>query len=304
MTMSPTSAIVGVDWGTTHRRTYVIRPTGECIRESSDGDGALACKGRFPEALTGALTSVQATPSLVVASGMVGSALGWHEVPYVDASVPLQDLGRHVFRVPDAPGDATVVLVPGYCIRNSAGVPDVMRGEETQLLGACALGHVSGWFVLPGTHSKWVLLQDGVVRKLRTYMTGELYDLLRKHGTLAAAAGGQAEWDDAAFAAGVDAAGHHALSHVLFGTRARVVSKDMAPQASASYLSGLLIGAELKDVLGAEAGEVPTFQLIGSPQLAELYQKAAQRLDCRFDILDARQAFLAAVQHIHSHWSA
>lgn len=57
-------------------------------------------------------------------------------------------------------------------------------------------------------------------------------------------------------------------------------------------------------MLGAEAGEVPTFQLIGSPQLAELYQKAAQRLDCRFDILDARKAFLAAVQHIHSHWSA
>jgi 2-dehydro-3-deoxygalactonokinase len=143
-----------------------------------------------------------------------------------------------------------------------------------------------------------------VVRKLRTYMTGELYDLLRKHGTLAAAAGGQAEWDDAAFAAGVDAAGAHALSHVLFSARARVVSKDMPAQSTASYLSGVLIGTELKDVLGVDTGEVPTFQLIGSPQLADLYQKAASRLGCRFDILDARQAFLAAVQHIHSHWSA
>jgi len=304
MSLKPSASIVGVDWGTTHRRAYAITPSGECVSDMSDSDGAMGCKGRFPQALVAAIDQLNTTPSLVVASGMVGSALGWHEVPYVDASVPLHALAEHAFRVPDAPAAAPVLLLPGYCIRNSAGVPDVMRGEETQLLGAWALGHKSGWFVLPGTHSKWVLLQDGVVRKLRTYMTGELYDLLRKQGTLAAAAGGQAEWDDAAFAAGVDAAGTHALSHVLFSARARVVSKDMPAQSTASYLSGVLIGTELKDVLSVDTGEVPTFQLIGSPQLAELYQKAASRLGCRFDILDARQAFLAAVQHIHSHWSA
>lgn len=304
MSLNNSARIVGVDWGTTHRRAYALSSASESLREISDSDGAMACKGRFPQALEDAIQRLAVSPSLVVASGMVGSALGWHEVPYVDASVPLHALAHHALRVPDALGAAPVLLLPGYCIRNSAGVPDVMRGEETQLLGAWALGHVSGWFVLPGTHSKWVLLQDGVVRKLRTYMTGELYDLLRKHGTLAAAAGTEAAWDDEAFAAGVDAAGRHALSHVLFGTRARVVSKDMPAQAGASYLSGLLIGTELKDVLGADTGEVPTFQLIGSPQLAELYQKAAARLGCRFDILDARQAFLAAVQHIHTHWSA
>jgi 2-dehydro-3-deoxygalactonokinase len=269
----------------------------------SDSEGAMACKGRFPEALTAALEALQTTPSLVVSSGMVGSALGWHEVPYVDATVALPDLARHAFQVPDATLGAPVLIVPGYCIRNASGVPDVMRGEETQLLGAWAMGHVSGWFVLPGTHSKWVLLQDGVVRKLRTYMTGELYDLLRKQGTLAAAAGGQAEWDDAAFAAGVDAAGGHALSHVLFSARARVVSKDMPASSTAAYLSGVLIGTELKDVLGADTGDIPTFDLIGSPQLAELYQKAAARLGCRFNILDARQVFLAAVQQIYTQWS-
>jgi 2-dehydro-3-deoxygalactonokinase len=295
--------IVGVDWGTTHRRAYVITSSGECVREMSDSDGAMACKGRFPTALTAALEALQTTPSLVVSSGMVGSALGWHEVPYVDATVALPDLACHAFQVPDATLGAPVLIVPGYCIRNASGVPDVMRGEETQLLGAWAMGHVSGWFVLPGTHSKWVLLQDGVVRKLRTYMTGELYDLLRKQGTLAAAAGGQTEWDDASFAAGVDAAGGHALSHVLFSARARVVSKDMSASSTAAYLSGVLIGTELKDVLGADTGDIPTFDLIGSPQLAELYQKAAARLGCRFNILDARQVFLAAVQQIHSQWS-
>ena len=154
---------------------------------SYEHDPKAASYGLPPaEALTGALTSVQATPSLVVASGMVGSALGWHEVPYVDASVPLQDLGRHVFRVPDAPGDATVVLVPGYCIRNSAGVPDVMRGEETQIAGALALRPAfDGVLCLPGTHSKWVHLSAGEVVSFQTFLF-TLMVLLRRCQKMAA----------------------------------------------------------------------------------------------------------------------
>jgi 2-dehydro-3-deoxygalactonokinase len=304
MTLTTYAPIVGVDWGTTHRRAYAMTLDGECLQDVSDGEGALACKGRFPEALQSVIAHFKVKPSLVIASGMVGSALGWHEIAYVDASVPLYALADHTFQVPDAPSDAPVLIVPGYCIRNSAGVPDVMRGEETQLLGAWAMGHVSGWFVLPGTHSKWVLLENGVVRQLRTYMTGELYDVLRKQGTLAAADNGQAEWDDAAFAEGVDAAGTQALSHVLFSARARVVSKDLPVQAMASYLSGVLIGTELKDALHTNPATPATFQLIGSQQLAALYQKAAACLGCQFDILDARQAFLAAIHHLHSQWSA
>lgn len=308
MSLNSTTRIVGVDWGTTHRRAYSLSPQGDCLQEMHDSDGALACKGRFPQALTSALEVLGTPePALVIASGMVGSALGWHEVPYVDASVPLTALAAHAYRVPDANGAAPVLLLPGYCVRNAAGLPDVMRGEETQLLGACAQGQHSGWFVLPGTHSKWVLLEEGRVLQLRTYMTGELFDLLRKHGTLAAAAasaGSEPDWSDAAFAEGVQAAGGHALSHVLFSARARVVAKDMPAAHTTSYLSGLLIGTELKDVLGSGPGGSPAaFRLIGSPQLAALYQKAALQLGTSFDILDARQAFLAAVQHIHSHWS-
>lgn len=306
------NSIVGLDWGTTHRRAYAVDGHGVCTQELSDDDGALASKGRFAQALQVALESINAQPSLVVMSGMVGSALGWHEVPYVDGSVALQDLAAHALRVPDAPAGAPCLILPGYCLRNEAGLPDVMRGEETQLLGAWALGHTDGWFVLPGTHSKWVELQAGRVVQLRTYMTGELFDLLGQHGTLAAAAASaSAVWDDAAFAEGVRAAGTHALSHQLFGCRARVVSKDMPAASSRSYLSGLLIGTELKDVL--HGGTVPTsqaqaprgtahFKLLGSPQLAALYQTAAGYLGLQFDLLDAKQAFVAAVHHIHATW--
>jgi 2-dehydro-3-deoxygalactonokinase len=309
---SNSTSIVGLDWGTTHRRSYVVNAHGECTQELSDDDGALVCKGRFAQALQSALTTLDVRPELVVMSGMVGSALGWHEVPYVGGDVALQDLAVHALRVPDANTDVPCLLLPGFCLRNAVGLPDVMRGEETQLLGAWALGHTDGWFVLPGTHSKWVELRAGRVVQLRTYMTGELFDLLGQHGTLAAAAASaNAVWDDTAFADGVRAAGTHALSHQLFGCRARVVSKDMPAASSRSYLSGLLIGTELKDVLqgdAAPASRTPArsgnahFKLLGSPQLAALYQTAAGYLDLHFDILDAKQAFVAAAHHIHTTW--
>jgi 2-dehydro-3-deoxygalactonokinase len=216
----------------------------------------------------------------------------------------LQDLAAHAMQVPDAPG-VSAIIIPGYRVRNAQGMPDVMRGEETQLLGAWALGHRSGWFVLPGTHSKWVELDEGRVVQLRTYMTGELFDLLSNHGTVAAAAGGVAPvWDASAFAEGVKAAGHHALSHQIFSVRARVVCKELPASSTTAYLSGLLIGTELKDVLQRSAGAGPqgTFKLLGSPQLAAHYQTAAQHLGLSFDILDARAAFVAAIHHIQLNW--
>lgn len=304
MTHNEKVKVVGVDWGTTHRRAYALDASGACVNEFSDGDGAMARKGRFAPALDAALQQLQARPELVVLSGMVGSALGWHEVPYVDRSVALDVLPAHLFTVPDAPTAGRCVIVPGYCIRDQWGQPDVMRGEETQLLGALALGHHSGWFVLPGTHSKWVELEHGRILQLRTYMTGELFNLLGQHGTLAAAIGKAAPvWDASAFADGVHAAGKGAaLSHQLFSCRAKVVCGDMPAASSQAYLSGLLIGSELHDVRRAPSGSrgMNTFKLVSSPELAQHYQTAAALLDLSLQVLDAKAAFLAAMARIQS----
>jgi 2-dehydro-3-deoxygalactonokinase len=303
--------VVGVDWGTTHRRAYALDASGQCVAEHADDDGALACKGRFDEALQALLRTLQAQPRSVLLSGMVGSALGWQVVPYVDGAVGLPALAQHLAPVDyahtaEAPGPAPLVaIVPGYCVRGAGGQPDVMRGEETQLLGATCLGHTDGWFVLPGTHSKWVELRAGRVAQLRTYMTGELFDLLGRHGTLAAAAGDAGgAWDTAAFDQGVHAAQTGgALSHQLFGCRARVVSGDMAAASSRAYLSGLLIGTELHDV---QRDRVATatgqgFKVIGSPLLATHYQAAAALLGLQLEVLDARAAFIAATHYLDQH---
>lgn len=296
--------LVGIDWGTTHRRVYALDNAGACMASFADGEGALACKGRFAPALDAALAQLGTRPDLVLLSGMVGSGLGWQEVPYVSGDVALTALHQFMAPVPQAAGAAPTLIVPGYCVRNSAGKPDVMRGEETQLLGAVAQGHADGWFVLPGTHSKWVLLEAGRVLQLKTYMTGELFNLLGQHGTLASAMSTAAPvWSDAAFAEGIQDSGNGALSHLLFGARARVVCGDMPAASTQSYLSGLLIGSELRDVMRAPGHLAQgTFKLIGTPELARHYQAGAAMLDLRLDVLDAQSAYLAALHHIQTHW--
>jgi 2-dehydro-3-deoxygalactonokinase len=295
-------SFVGVDWGTTHRRAYALDASGQCIRSHADGDGALASKGRFPEALRAALDALDAQPTQVLMSGMVGSAMGWKVAPYLDASVVLADMPQHLMLIPDDSDPVPRYVVPGYCVRNQWGQPDVMRGEETQLLGAVTLGHHTGWFVLPGTHSKWVELQAGRIVQLRTYMTGELFDVLSKNGTLAAAAGSSEQvWDAAVFAQGVQAAQHGgALSHLLFECRARVVCGDMPAASTRAYLSGLLIGSELHDVAQGARAAAPV-KIIGSPELAQHYQTAATPLGLSFEVINAQDAFLGAMAHFQSH---
>lgn len=299
------STFVGIDWGTTHRRVYALDDAGMCTQTLADDQGALACKGRFSQALETALHALQVQPGRVLMSGMVGSALGWQEVPYVDGSVALADLPRHLVRVSEQAEGRERVIVPGYCVRNSWGQPDVMRGEETQLLGAWALGQHTGWFVLPGTHSKWVELKNGRIVQLRTYMTGEMFDVLGKNGTLAAAAGSAMQvWDSSAFALGVQSAGRSGLSQQLFVCRARVVCGDMPASSARSYLSGLLIGAELHDVLANSADTLRARPvcLIGTPELAQHYQEAAGAFQLVFEVLDAQAAYLAALAYCQTHW--
>ena len=301
---------IGVDWGTTHRRAYALDAAGQCSQEASDDQGALTTRGRHAESLAAWLPSLTSNAdSPVVMSGMVGSAFGWVEAPYLGPEIALEAIPQHLVAVP---GEARRHIVPGYCVRDAQGQPDVMRGEETQLLGAVAMGLRDGWFVLPGTHSKWVLLRDGRIEQLRTYMTGELFALLSTHGTLAAAAQPKEEgaaplWSQAAFADGVAAGSPGALAHQLFACRARVVTGSMPASQAQAYLSGLLIGSELQDVLRdldqrtATTGGRPQFHLIGSPALAEAYQVAARQLGSALQLLSPREVILNGFHYIQTH---
>jgi 2-dehydro-3-deoxygalactonokinase len=240
--------------------------------------------------------------------GMVGSAAGWQEVPYLDADTPLAELARRLVPVREAPA---CFIVPGLRWRGAGDRVDVMRGEETQLLGALRLhGAPDGDYVLPGTHSKWVRLRAGRVATLRTYMSGELFASLRERGTLAAAMRSAPEGADAAadahaevFARGVAEAGEGALSHALFGVRARVVTGALASEAASAFVSGLLIGAEWHDAVRASTDDAPV-RIVGEPALARLHAHCAAQLGLRTEVLDVRAVQLAAWQALQEGFEA
>ncbi|KQV61524.1 MULTISPECIES: 2-dehydro-3-deoxygalactonokinase [unclassified Duganella] len=285
------ACLLGIDWGSSNRRAYVVGAGGHCLHRHEDAQGALAVQGHFPESLQALRHHLGIDAQVpVVLSGMAGSALGWQEVAYLDSSVALNRLPETLVPVNTAPG---CFIVPGYCHRGDGSV-DVMRGEETQLLGALALQHGDGWYVLPGTHSKWVELREGVIRRLSTYITGELYAAMRSGGTLAPLMGGSD--DQAALCKGADRAQDgETLSHTLFEARARVVSGDADASGTASYVSGLLIGAEFAARAACDRDELPLLRLIASAGLNAPYLQVAHALGYSTRLIDPDQAYCAAL---------
>jgi len=286
-------ALLGIDWGTSNRRAYLLDRQGACIGRHADGEGMLAVGGNFAASLAALRRQMDVADDVpVLMSGMVGSASGWQEVPYLGIETPLERLPEHL--VPVA-GQARCAIVPGY--RSQGAHVDVMRGEEVQLLGAVARGVRDGWVLLPGTHCKWVRMQAGRIAEFFTFMTGELFALLGQTGTLSAMLA-PAPLDEAAFSAGLEAARRRLpLTHSLFGARARVVTGALSAGAARSYVSGLLIGSEfVQDRQCREASGNPApLHIIGAPALSERYVVAARTFGFVPVVLDPDEVYIAAL---------
>ncbi|MCG2586796.1 2-dehydro-3-deoxygalactonokinase [Massilia sp. TS11] len=285
---------LGIDWGTTNRRAYLMSASGTCLRVLEDGGGMQAERGRFAQSLAELLQRLDLDPATpVIMSGMVGSAQGWQEVAYLDPGQPLTALARQLVPIQ---GEARRWIVPGFCQR--AGSIDVMRGEETQLLGLQLREACDGWVILPGTHSKWVYLEGGYLGRWSTFMTGEWFSLFGQYGTLAALMAAGAD-DAASFADGLAMARkREPLSHALFTVRAAVVSQSLPAASARDLISGLLIGAEF---CAMEDSDLPpgTLRLLGSPALTARYAEAAQAFGLQVASADAQACYLAALHQLY-----
>jgi 2-dehydro-3-deoxygalactonokinase len=276
------TALIGLDWGTTSLRAYRIGRDGRVLERRVGETGILKVPGGdFAGALaTAAGDWLAAAPQLpVLAAGMIGSRQGWREVAYVPCPAGLAELAAGLALVA-GPGGREVRLVPGLARPGAAeGFPDVMRGEETQIVGALAAapGEERRCFVLPGTHSKWAWTTGTRIERFATYMTGEVFEVLTRHSILGRLMQGDAH-DPAAFARGLERARASGgappgrLLHDLFGTRTLGLFGELPATALGSYLSGLLIGAEVTAAL-AETGGAPV-TILASSQLASLYATA------------------------------
>lgn len=267
-------ALVAVDWGTSSLRGARLDASGEVLEEKSFPRGILSVTpGTYDAVFEECFGAwMQSPAALCLISGMAGSQQGWREATYCACPAGFMEVARHLTWI--APG--RIAIVPGLsCLHG--GTPDVMRGEEVQIFGALQRsGITDGWFVLPGTHSKWAEVRAGRIVSFRTCMTGEFFSLLSRHSLLARTLDADAPFDEAAFADGVAYAAQGAgLLNTAFSARTLALFGCKTAAALASYLSGLVIGEELRTQADASVSEVV---LIGSPQLTARYALAlAQR---------------------------
>ncbi|NOD94588.1 2-keto-3-deoxy-galactonokinase [Ruegeria sp. HKCCD4884] len=260
---------IAVDWGTSHLRAWAMQGT-EVLDQAQSGAGmAHVGKGGFQAALLDLIeTWLTDTRIDVIACGMVGARQGWVEAPY--GAVPTQPLPGAPVQVPDTDPRIRAFVVPGL---KQVTPPDVMRGEETQIAGfLAARQNWDGVICLPGTHTKWVQVSAGEVVSFRTFMTGEMFDLLSGQSVLLHSV--CEGWDDNAF---VDAVADtlskpEQLAARLFGIRAADLLQGQDKGTARAQLSGLLIGAELAATRPYWLGQ--QLAVIGADGVSQIYVTA------------------------------
>ena len=280
---------VVVDWGTSSFRGWLMSASGEALAESRGGEGMLHCAGTgFAPVLGDHLARLGAPEGArILICGMAGARQGWVEAPYLKVPTRLDALHEGAIRV-EAPGD--IRILPGIA-QARPDEPDVMRGEETQLLGVTE-PDFSGLVCIPGTHSKWIKIEDGCIVEFSTYMTGELFSVMAQHSILLHAIDASASpADGQAFRDGLSTAlaAPTALTASLFGLRAAQLLGFEQRADGAARLSGLLIGTEIADAVRRHTAP-RSVRLIAAGALGKLYAAALGARDIDVTVVDAEQA--------------
>jgi 2-dehydro-3-deoxygalactonokinase len=263
--------MIGIDWGTSSFRAFRLDAEGAIVDRRAAPRGILAIEGgRFEEELLRQVGDwIAEGEARVLMAGMIGSRQGWQEAPYVHCPADAGEIAAGAVAVAFA--GARVRVLPGLTMTDAAGVPDVLRGEETQIIGAFAAMDEAALACLPGSHSKWAEIGAGRITSFATYLSGEAFAALRGH-TILGRTMREAPTDLAAFDRGVARAadpGH--LLHHLFGARTLALFGALGEAQGASYLSGMLIGHEVRAAL---AGVAASVHLIGAEALCALYARA------------------------------
>ncbi|WP_160152204.1 2-dehydro-3-deoxygalactonokinase [Microbulbifer sp. ALW1] len=300
---------VALDWGTSKLHAYRIHRDSGVVAERKLSVG-IASASRDDMVSAVAELIADWPDRDVYASGMIGSNAGWLPVPYLPCPSGLPVLAANLATTEI--GNVGCRIVPGLSCHSMFDQPEIMRGEELEILGFLANavpGDTSERLLcLPGTHTKWArasLDADGnyQVDDFSTYMTGELFDLLQKHSLLRGQlTAGSADAGSflAGFERGSDA--EAGLARQLFGVRARHISGELSEAASASYCRGLLLGNELREVLTTlvPEGSTPTVEIIGNPHLSKLYMLGLQQKGLNANVTQSRDAVVRAFLEIDS----
>ena len=267
------SRFIALDWGTTSFRAYVADGDGRVLDTIAAPQGILSvADGDFEAALERHIGAWdKALP--VMAAGMITSRQGWIELPYLPCPAGAADLAQALHRHVTKSG-RHIRFSTGLSHRDASGIPEVMRSEETQVLGSLDLG--VSHFVTPGTHSKWIATEGELIVSYSTYVTGEVFAALKNHTILGRLMKDGPD-DEAAFARGVAAAldDPAGFLHRIFSARSLGLFGEIAPEAIASYLSGQVIGTEVAHAIRGNPGDAE-YAVLASPGIGGRYVKAIE----------------------------
>ncbi|GEA02258.1 2-oxo-3-deoxygalactonate kinase [Alteromonas sp. KUL17] len=284
-----------VDWGTSNFRLFGLDSKGVLVDTIEAPMGLLQIKdGKFAEALEPKLkamaSSYQHIPVLM--AGMVGSASGWKEVPYVAAPASVSDVAHSAVCF-ELPWGARARILPGVSYRSAELYCDVMRGEEVQVFGLPLITDSDNMhIVLPGTHSKHVDIKSGAISSFSTYFTGELFALLSHYSSVKPPLPAQEIVDENAFLKGVKRTANGALLNDIFSARALRLFGELADHEVADYLSGILIGNEL------HSSTHRNIYLVGGEALCARYELAAKELQIETYTFSGNTCFLNGIARI------
>jgi 2-dehydro-3-deoxygalactonokinase len=284
--------MIAINWGTSNFRAYKLDAAGNVEAERSSARGAVGVpSGKFLDALMAEVGDwIRDGERKVLMSGMVGARNGWKEALYVSVPATFDQVVDGVIRLGVKSLDARIV--PGLIGADECGVPEVMRGEETEIFGC--KGEISSYthLCLPGTHTKWVRMQSGRIAAFSTSMTGDLYKAIRE-GTILRTCTQHEPKDGDAFLLGVARSKQEGeLAHHLFGVRTLVLTGEMQESSASSYLSGLMIGHEVHAM--TQKGE--SVHLIGDPALCSLYARALRKFRVNSSVETAGAALRGLVR--------
>ena len=276
-------SFIGLDWGTTSFRAYLVQDDGTVAKQVSASEGILAIKdGKFTEALEAQIAGWDISLP-VIASGMITSRQGWVEVPYVDCPAGPFELAKAIVSRHLASG-RKIHFLPGLHLRSATLGHDVMRSEEAQVFGSLESG--ARHFVTPGTHSKWIDVEKRRIVNFTTYVTGEVFAVLRAHSILGRLMTADDD-DEETFLKGVSkaAADPAGLLHNLFSVRSLGLYDEIQGDKIASYMSGLIIGTEISHALMSrdrKAGYV----VLASAAIGGRYLRAMRVLGVKAELGD------------------
>lgn len=288
-------SFIAIDWGSTNLRAWRYE-RGVCVDSVQSEAGVTRLGERLPQQVFGELMARWAEPLPVVMAGMIGSNAGWIQAPYLSCPTRLTGIAAQLTTIEQA-APYHAWIIPGICVANEDNC-NVMRGEETQLVGAYA-ARPSPLYVMPGTHSKWVRMDGDALVDFRTVMTGELHHLLLVHSLVGAGLGEQLS-DERAFERGlaIGLSERHIVRR-LFETRAAHLLGKLEKSAVSDWLSGLLIGnevAQMQQEFALPAQDALT--VIGNPKLTARYARALSMAGMAHSVLDGDDVFQLGIRSI------